>query len=364
MMMSSYSSSPVIDLDKVRPLNKVAVSTVATGVATAVVAPPSDACVARIPQGSNQTRQQQQQQQQISPPAPPILDYPKEHDVLCCKGDHANNHAGNIGNILLRKLVAAHKSDYLSLPKLKKWEFAFTIVKTIRCQEPEGRFLDQDREDDQKAWYDIGDACAIRKVQTAFRHAPKLRNQHPIEPPPPRQQQPANESGSAVIVDDGDNPRKKCCYYDGNGYGRGSVLTHHSFGGKSFPSSNHEHGFALLHPYFDCEPNRHAGKADHPIHYSNHTHHYHAGTSQEIQQQPGQTRPRYQMAVPHLQQQQQQQQMMQKSSQESSMSQLQPHPGAPSQMPHDRYDQQQQMMKSLHHSCQCRSNYHVQVLRQ
>ena len=95
-----------------------------------------------------------------------------ENDVLSGRGGRINAHKGNVQ---FRELVISRKKEYLAktTKKLAKAHIAADIVHYIRDLNPSGRFL---KEDADGAWYDIGDAKAIKKVGQALREdAPDIR---------------------------------------------------------------------------------------------------------------------------------------------------------------------------------------------
>lgn len=94
----------------------------------------------------------------------PIRD-PNVNDVLAGRGGRINAH---VGNVQFRDIVAQRKKDYLatSTKKLEKAHIAADIVYYIRRLDPPGRFL---KEDNDGAWWDIGDQKAIKKVGQALR---------------------------------------------------------------------------------------------------------------------------------------------------------------------------------------------------
>ncbi|KAL7568220.1 hypothetical protein ACA910_004220 [Epithemia clementina (nom. ined.)] len=99
---------------------------------------------------------------------------PNCNDVLCGRGGRINAHAGNVR---FRDIVVVRKKEYLAptTKKLEKAHIAADIVRDIRAKDPSGRFL---KEDSDGAWYDIGDAKAIKKVGQALREdAPDIRDE-------------------------------------------------------------------------------------------------------------------------------------------------------------------------------------------
>lgn len=101
----------------------------------------------------------------------PVHD-PNINDVLSGRGGRINAH---VGNVQFREIVADRKKDYLAkeTKKLEKAHIAADVVYYIRGMNPSGRFL---KEDSDGAWWDIGDAKAIKKVGQALREdAPDIR---------------------------------------------------------------------------------------------------------------------------------------------------------------------------------------------
>mmetsp|Transcript_1714 Transcript_1714/g.4687 ORF Transcript_1714/g.4687 Transcript_1714/m.4687 type:complete len:623 (-) Transcript_1714:108-1976(-) len=99
---------------------------------------------------------------------------PNVNDVLCGRGGRINAHEGNVR---FRQMVVDHKKEYLAptTKKLAKAHIAAQLVRDIRTKEPSGRFL---KEDPDGAWFDIGDAKAIKKVGQALREdAPDIRQE-------------------------------------------------------------------------------------------------------------------------------------------------------------------------------------------
>jgi len=96
---------------------------------------------------------------------------PNVNDVLCGRGGRINAHEGNVR---FRQMVVDHKKEYLAptTKKLAKAHIAAQLVRDIRTKEPSGRFL---KEDPDGAWFDIGDAKAIKKVGQALREGESLR---------------------------------------------------------------------------------------------------------------------------------------------------------------------------------------------
>lgn len=120
---------------------------------------------------------------------------PNPNDVLSGRGGRINAHPGNgtlscvynvfilarlshaVSIVQFRDLVAERKRDYLdpATKKLEKAHIAAGVVDQIRRMNPSGRFL---KEDANGAWYDIGDAKAIKKVGQALREdAPDIRQE-------------------------------------------------------------------------------------------------------------------------------------------------------------------------------------------
>ena len=96
----------------------------------------------------------------------PIFE-PNDHDVLCGRGGRINAH---VGNQRFRQIVQERKAIYLAptTKKLEKAHIAAQIVQEIRARG--GRFLKEEVENvASAAWYDIGDAKAIKKVGQALR---------------------------------------------------------------------------------------------------------------------------------------------------------------------------------------------------
>lgn len=143
----------------------------------------------------------------------PIVD-PNENDVLCGRGGRINRYVlyaqrrtslivatgrayvrnmpsntpaclstiatvySHSGNVQFRDVINAKKKEYLAptTKKLEKAHIAAGIVSDIRCMDPPGRFLKEDR--DTGLWFDIGDAKAIKKTGQALREdAPDIRNE-------------------------------------------------------------------------------------------------------------------------------------------------------------------------------------------
>ena len=91
---------------------------------------------------------------------------PHPNDVLCGRGGMTDRH---VGNAHWRSLVAANKRLYLKLPKRQKMLVSESIVKTVRSQDPPGRFLKLDKQ--TKVWTDVGDRKAISKTSRALRES-------------------------------------------------------------------------------------------------------------------------------------------------------------------------------------------------
>jgi len=98
--------------------------------------------------------------------------HPSKNDVLCGRGGFTNIHPGNT---TWRKLVSMNKSLYLILPKLEKTTLSKSIVRTIRGQQPSGRFLIKDKR--TNLWTEIGNDKAILKTTQELKEGvPKMRN--------------------------------------------------------------------------------------------------------------------------------------------------------------------------------------------
>mmetsp|Transcript_16072 Transcript_16072/g.20002 ORF Transcript_16072/g.20002 Transcript_16072/m.20002 type:complete len:405 (-) Transcript_16072:235-1449(-) len=101
---------------------------------------------------------------------------PHPNDVLCGRGNHANNH---IGNEYFRSLIKQNESEYARAPKKAKKLYARKIVDNIRQRNPPGRFLKQDAENN--GWYDIGDKQSLNKTRQALReNVPKIMQQERV----------------------------------------------------------------------------------------------------------------------------------------------------------------------------------------
>jgi len=103
-----------------------------------------------------------------------ITDDPNENEVLCGRGRHINNHAGNVQ---FRNMIHSKKKEYLLAPSTKKLEkahIAASIVNDIRTMHPPGRFLMEER--GTGMWFAIGVAKAMKKTGHALREdAPDVR---------------------------------------------------------------------------------------------------------------------------------------------------------------------------------------------
>ncbi|GAX25189.1 hypothetical protein FisN_16Hu027 [Fistulifera solaris] len=88
---------------------------------------------------------------------------PHEHDVLCGRGGHSNNHKGNKN---FREMVEGFKKEYIGLIKMDKTKLAEYIVDAWRDQDPPGRFL---KKDEAGKWYEVGDDIARGKTSQALR---------------------------------------------------------------------------------------------------------------------------------------------------------------------------------------------------
>lgn len=99
-----------------------------------------------------------------------------EHDVLCGRGGATNSHRGNQA---YRRLVQAHKNEYLQAKKKYKPVIAARVVKAVR--EKGGHFLKQEGnvlDGTQLYWVDVGDEKAMEKTCQALREgAPALLRQ-------------------------------------------------------------------------------------------------------------------------------------------------------------------------------------------
>eukprot|EP00586_Coscinodiscus_wailesii_P014484 CAMPEP_0172520118 /NCGR_PEP_ID=MMETSP1066-20121228/291815_1 /TAXON_ID=671091 /ORGANISM="Coscinodiscus wailesii, Strain CCMP2513" /LENGTH=207 /DNA_ID=CAMNT_0013302821 /DNA_START=33 /DNA_END=656 /DNA_ORIENTATION=+ len=117
---------------------------------------------------------------------------PHPHDVLCARGNFANNHCGNK---YYHDLIKKNERDCALAPKKEKRIFAKQIVDDIRRRSPSGRFLKQDC--NTKAWYEIDDKEIWKKVRQALReNEPKIRKLY---------QTPAGEEEGEAPNEDDDN---------------------------------------------------------------------------------------------------------------------------------------------------------------
>mmetsp|Transcript_13936 Transcript_13936/g.17535 ORF Transcript_13936/g.17535 Transcript_13936/m.17535 type:complete len:1312 (-) Transcript_13936:199-4134(-) len=127
--------------------------------------------------GSDEQRQQQEstqeQQQRKQQPrgkndtsqSKKDICHPTVNDVLFERDDCTNNYPGNKR---WRKLVAAYKRLYVSLPNMDKTrKVAESIVLIVRQQNPPGRFLQKD--ENTALWHDVGEENAILTTIQALR---------------------------------------------------------------------------------------------------------------------------------------------------------------------------------------------------
>mmetsp|Transcript_22445 Transcript_22445/g.26003 ORF Transcript_22445/g.26003 Transcript_22445/m.26003 type:complete len:558 (+) Transcript_22445:161-1834(+) len=93
-----------------------------------------------------------------------IIQEPNRNDVLSGRGGRINAHPGNVQ---FRDLVKQYRGVYLSndTKKLDKVKIATKIVNIIRCLEPSGRFLKEEK----GGWIEIGDEKAKKKAGQAMR---------------------------------------------------------------------------------------------------------------------------------------------------------------------------------------------------
>lgn len=88
---------------------------------------------------------------------------PGPNDVICCRGQTARKHQGNIN---FRKIVHDKINDYSNaISKLGKSLIVKGIVDKVRKSSPEGGFV---KEKDGK-WYEVGDHLAREKVGQSLR---------------------------------------------------------------------------------------------------------------------------------------------------------------------------------------------------
>jgi len=89
---------------------------------------------------------------------------PSPNDVLSGRGGRSNHHAGNVN---FRKIVNKIRPTYIRSDKREKPIVSFQVVEEIRCLDPPGRFLRQEKKNE--LWYEIGNKKAREKASQALR---------------------------------------------------------------------------------------------------------------------------------------------------------------------------------------------------
>jgi len=89
---------------------------------------------------------------------------PHDNDILCGRGVVTHYHPSNA---TYRQLVNMNKLLYATLKKIQKAKLSRGIVRSIRTQDPPGRFLIFEK--DKGLWHDIGDKKAVEKTSQALR---------------------------------------------------------------------------------------------------------------------------------------------------------------------------------------------------
>ena len=92
-----------------------------------------------------------------------------KNDILCGRGGFTNNHDGNRR---FRKLIDAHRQEYVDASKSKKPQVGRKLVNDILLGTPKGRFLKKDNKSGE--WYEISFREASAKASQALRE--KKRN--------------------------------------------------------------------------------------------------------------------------------------------------------------------------------------------
>jgi len=96
--------------------------------------------------------------------APFIHLFQATHWTNIFRKHRSNHHAGNVN---FRKIVNKIRPTYIRSDKREKPTVSFRVVKEIRCLDPPGRFLRQEKKDE--LWYEIGNKKAREKASQALR---------------------------------------------------------------------------------------------------------------------------------------------------------------------------------------------------
>jgi len=88
---------------------------------------------------------------------------PGQYDVVCCRGNKARVHRGNV---IFRNIIKDRLYDYSrAISKLGKSSIVKSIVDEIRKSSPKGGFV----KEKNGRWYEVGDHLAREKVGQSLR---------------------------------------------------------------------------------------------------------------------------------------------------------------------------------------------------
>lgn len=154
----------------------------------------------KAPESYERKKEEEEEGDQVPIAKPPLVAIQESelstNDVLCGRGGWVNSFPGNLQ---FREILKRNKEAYTKAKKKRKLAIVNKIIHTIRCMDPPGRFLAEDKEVD--GWVDIGDAKAIKKCGQAIRqtkiekiHLDEIKLQQPQTETRNTQQQTTNQT--------------------------------------------------------------------------------------------------------------------------------------------------------------------------